>query len=129
MPYLALHIETNNIVYDSLPEIVNAIRQNRGVLTIKMLELRKATKKERLGRSILESIDKELQELNVAHFPTLLPANQNEFVRLYLRDGRVGGIINACNNLGEESDDVLRNAGTSPEAEILRRVRELVINL
>lgn len=113
-------------MFKNIQEIRKAIEVRDGVLTIQMESLRDAYGSGKLGRHVLDGISRELKNNGLGHFPENLPSYQHEYVRVYLLGSQISMLIEAVNKVGEESDDILRSASGGHDAEILRKVRELV---
>src|SRR5436190_577148 len=97
-------------------ELRKRIESRDGVLTTTMEVVRDAYGAERLGKHILEDIDRNLRRLGVEHQPRQLPASQSDTVRLYVAKSPVGRLIKAALSSSSSNDDVLRRAASSKRA-------------
>ncbi len=112
--------------YLNIDELVAAVADSRGVLTVEASKIRDAYGAERLGSQVRANISRELRGRGLGHFPVELPDRQNEDVRLYQVNSEVGALIEAALTPGQAYDQKLRNAGGARAELILDKVRELV---
>lgn len=112
--------------YARLEDIRDAVEENGGVLTLSMEELRDAHGAERLGVNVRSAITSRLRKLGLNHQPYVLPAYQEDTIRLYLADSAVAKLLQAVSHTGPRWDKVLREAANSDASEVLHKVRELV---
>jgi hypothetical protein len=109
--------------YKQLREAVNA---NGGLCKVTMLDLKNIHGAGRLGVHVRDTISRELASHGLAHFPRVLPGNQDEPVRLYLLGTPVADVVSAVLDPSDRGDQTLRDIGTSDAQAKLRLVRELV---
>lgn len=110
----------------SMEELRDLVDAQGGVFTTSMEILRDAYGAGRLGIHVREGIRNSLAGLGLGFHPSPLPDYQDRLVRLYRLGTRVGNLIEAVFEVTPERDEELRQAVGGEEAEILRRVRELV---
>jgi hypothetical protein len=103
-------------------EVVNS----GGLKAYPMAVLRDVNGAGKLGRFVVQDISRELAENDMGHLPASLPLSQDEVVRVYIKNSKVGRLIAAVLNPTPAGDGVLRNAGSGEAQEILERVRALV---
>jgi hypothetical protein len=110
--------------YDQLRE---KVRENNGVLTVKMGTLRDAHGAGKLGVNVRANITKELRSRGLSHaHGDELPAYQEDPVRIWLMGTPAGDLIEAVHNESADSDSAIRSAVESDAADVLAKVRELV---
>ena len=111
---------------NGIDEIQARLERNQGVLTVTMQQLRDAHGAERLGSIVRSEITEDLAHRGIGHYPSELPAYQEQQVRLFTIGSAVAQIIDAAFTIGQENDEKLRLATGNTAVEILRQVRELV---
>lgn len=112
-----------------MDDVRRAVDANEGVLTVTMVELRDAYGAGRLGWRVRDGISKDLHGHGLAHYPVDLPDSQERPVRLYKLGSPVQDLIDAVLNpdaADNFKDEQIRRAVSGREAELLRRVRELL---
>ena len=113
-------------MYEDMGEVNKAVEDNQNVLTLEMSNLRDAYGKKRLGKFVLDGIKDELIGMGLGHYPSELPNDQRESVRIYKLGSGVGKIIDAVLKVGEDSDEFLRKNSANDDADLLKQVREIV---
>ena len=110
--------------YDQLVEVV---KQHRGVITCKMGKLRDAHGAGKLGVNVVENIHDELDKRGLSHIPKDLPLSQFDSVRIYSRASRVGKLIHAALDVdNDRSEQILLGIADNKADDILLKIRELV---
>ena len=110
----------------SYDELAEKIVSNDGVLTMEMWELRDIHGAMRLGVNVVAGISQELSDQGLGHFPQDLPLEQSYQVRVYKKSHPVGRVIEACLQLGDKSDKVIRGIVNNEAEMMVRKMRELV---
>ena len=113
--------------YANLDEVREAVREHGNILTFTAGELRDAYGEQRLGVRVRASITRELTQRGMAHTPTELPDRQDRRVRVYIKGTFAADLIEAAlNDPSAEGDEVIREATSGEEKELLSKVREIV---
>lgn len=110
-------------------EIKRLVEENENVHTFTMEQLRDAHGAARLGIHVRDAIANTLAGLGLGHVPKMLPAYQDELVRLYKKGTQVGDLIETVLTPGGENDTKLREKVAGPGVDyagIVAKVRELV---
>jgi len=108
-------------------ELASLVDRNGGVFTVTMGELRDAYGVRKLGVHIRSGISEKLKSLGLRHLPTDLPIYQEQLARIYRDGSAVGRLIAAAvYGIGEDADQVLRDAASGEDAVIVQKMRELV---
>jgi len=98
------------IVFQDFDAVERALRTSRGVLSVQMGQLRDACGVKKLGIHVRAAIEDELESRDIGYFPSPLPANQGDPVRLYTRGTVVADLIEAAKAVGDDkADEALRN--------------------
>jgi hypothetical protein len=110
--------------YEELDETVKA---QSDILTCDMGVLRDMHGAGKLGTHVVANISDELERRGLGHYPTELPVNQWEKVKIYRRGSQVGNFIRALGSFETKDDDLLRSlTGKNSPNEVLKKIRELV---
>lgn len=118
--WLRLPIST----FDELDDLVE---KGQGVTTVTMEELRNAHGAGKLGVHVRTAISEKLASRGLRHLPKELPIYQEQRARVYKAGTPVAKIIEAAvNDLGEQADQVLRDAAGGEAAEVVQKIREMV---
>ncbi|NMO57788.1 hypothetical protein HH310_42330 [Actinoplanes sp. TBRC 11911] len=109
--------------YSSWQELREDVDANGGVLRVSMWSLREITGMTRLKVHVVASISEALTDVGLAHLPTDLPRNQNEYVVVYRATSEAAAIINAVRNgsSGEAAERALRKVNTSDSIQANRK--------
>jgi hypothetical protein len=97
-----------------------------GVLNINMMKLRDIHGAGKLGVHVAQSISDKLVSLGLGHQPEVLPQQQSELVRIYVRGSAVGKLIEAARTIDLASNRLLRETANNEDSEAVRKIRELV---
>ncbi len=116
------------VMFTSIEEIKQVVESNDSVITVSLEALRDAYGAGRTGPHVLKGISKELAGQGLAHYPQDLPTYQHQLVRIYKLGSPVADIIDAVLQVGDNNDELLRQAAASDETMLLRQIRELVCN-
>jgi|HubBroStandDraft_3_1064219.scaffolds.fasta_scaffold247176_1 hypothetical protein len=111
--------------YNELSKLVN---ENESVLTVTMGQLRDAHGAGKLGTTVVAGIHDRLESLGLGHMPPELSTTQWHTALLYRKGTAVARIVEAVNNIGENSEAVLRQFASRDNraSEILQKIKELV---
>lgn len=110
--------------YDELDQ---AVKAQGDILTCGMGTLRDMHGAGKLGTHVVANISDELERRGLGHYPTDLPVNQWENVKIYRRGSQVGNFIRALGSFEAKDDDLLRSlTGKNSPNEVLKKIRELV---
>jgi len=123
----------------SMEEIKENVENNGNVLTLSMKELRDACGFKKLGSDVCKKIAQNLADIGLGHVPKELPNSQDEPVRLYTRNTKVGQLIERVVSPNKQHDlTLLENFGTQGSdsdkiikqnkeyAATIQKIRELV---
>jgi hypothetical protein len=118
------------IFLGKLNELYQALRENDGVLTIWMKELKDLHGPQRLGNRVRDSIERHLAERGIAIVGEVLPNSESASVRLYLKGTRVARLIEAVELKGAAGDQLLRELATTSfpttTRELIQKLKALV---
>jgi hypothetical protein len=93
-------------------------------------QLRDAAGWAKLGPNVIVDIANQLELNDLGTLPRggRLPLSQNEGVRVYLKDSRLGQVVEAVLSPSAKGDDLLREIGSnsSDAAVVLDRIRTIV---
>jgi hypothetical protein len=97
-----------------------------GVLNVEMMKLRDIHGAGKLGVHVAQNISDRLNSLGMGHFPEVLPQQQWEQVRIYIRGSAVGKLIEAALTINSSSNRTLRDAANNEDSQVVKKIRELV---
>jgi len=80
----------------------------------------------KLGVHVAQNISDRLNSLGMGHFPEVLPQQQWEQVRIYIRGSAVGKLIEAALTINSSSNRTLRDAANNEDSQVVKKIRELV---
>ncbi len=94
--------------YSSTKEVLKAVEDNGGIMTMTMGEIRDACGFERLRSNVVDTISRKLHAVGLGHYPRTLPEDQNRPVRLYTSESMFGEWFEAALRPGEDNDAKLK---------------------
>lgn len=109
-----------------MDEVRDQVIAGEGVVTLEMWRLREAVGAGKLGTRVRGDIARELAARGLGHVPGMLPTSQSERVRLYLRNTRIGEVLEAAATPDADNDAKLRRLLRSDDADVLSQVRRIV---
>jgi len=112
--------------YKNYADLKDTVVKAGNVLTMDMGELRDLNGSGRLGPFVVEAISKKLASHGLSHYPTELPLNQWEKVRIYGQGSPVAEIIQVVIDVSETNDDKLREFAVNDAKLTLDKIRELL---
>ena len=80
----------------------------------------------RLGPYVIERISKDLAGKGLGHYPSELPQNQWDEVRIYRLGSQIADLIAVATQVGNENDQRLRDLVSDDAARIIEQIRKLV---
>lgn len=107
-------------------DLLAEVEENNGVLTVGMWALRNMRNAGKLGKHVIAEISAELAKRGLGHIPEELPSNQDAPVRIYLKAGPVGRIIEAVQDVDAASDEVLRTFAKTASDSLRDRLEEVI---
>lgn len=107
-------------------DLLAEVEENNGVLTVGMWALRNMRNAGKLGKHVIAEISAELAKRGLGHIPDELPSNQDAPVRVFLKAGPVGRLIEAVQNIDAESDEVLRTFAKTASNSMRDRLEEVI---
>ena len=109
--------------FENFEELDQLVRNSKGVLTVRMEQLRDAYGAGRLGRWVRQGIGKELAQRGLAHFPAELPENQWRHVRIYKNGTPAADLVQALMEPGKDGDEIIRQSLNGEAQDKLLRIR------
>ncbi|HEV2943685.1 MAG TPA: hypothetical protein VGX26_01035 [Solirubrobacteraceae bacterium] len=116
----------NELSFETLDELRELVEQNDDVLSVPMWMVRDAYGAERLKVHVRSGIHEALLGLGLAHIPREIPDNQNDVIRVYKSGTQTARLIAAVRSVGDEKDQVIREAVGGDATATLTKIRELV---
>ncbi|QBI56296.1 hypothetical protein [Streptomonospora litoralis] len=109
-------------------DVADTLRAGNGYGHAYMVDLRNLTGWKKLSGNIRKEISSSLYAVGVGHLPQELPGNQNEEVRLYALDSRIGEIVAAVLSPSYRGDTLLQDlvADSSDAGGKLKRIRQIL---
>lgn len=107
-------------------ELLAEVKANGGVLTIGMWALRNMQGAGKLGKRVIEDIERELDNRGLRHLPATLPTSQDDPVRVFIGTGRIGKLIEAAHDVSPGADDVLRRHADAAAETLRERIEEVM---
>jgi hypothetical protein len=95
-------------------------------MTVTMGALRDAHGAGRLGIHVRTNISKELATRGLGHYPTELPDNQWQSVRVFKNGTPAADLINAVVQPDPKNDQAIRKALDADAQKVLDKIRELI---
>ena len=112
--------------WDNLDAVRDDVFSNDGVICALMAELRDAYHAGKLGVNVVENISKGLASRGLGHSPRKLPTDQGCSVLIFGLGSTVADIVNAVAEPSEKGAALLRSVTKSDDAEIVKKIKELV---
>jgi hypothetical protein len=110
-----------------LDALAESVAENKGVLTVKMEQLRDASGFQRLGGRVAERIAEKLALKGLKHFPRKLSAkNKEALVRLYDPRTPAGAFIVAVLSPGAANDEKILGVSANSATVTLAKIREVL---
>ena len=118
-------------------ELQDEVTANGNLLCVELQRLRGLTGKAKLGRWVAQEIAQNLRDRGLGYWPREIldvaeDLRATQQLRIYMNNSKVGGLINAVLDPGEQGDGRLREAaqgGSAAELEALKaNLRELLDN-
>lgn len=100
-----------------------------GIGRVEMRRLRDAAGWDRLGPDVNQSINRQMKAAGLATLPAndlLSKRRQDESVRVYVVDSRVGQVIKAVTDPSLAGDRLLNNIGRNKSGEIVQQIRAVL---
>jgi hypothetical protein len=109
---MKIQFQTVLTTYEQLRQKID---DSRGVLTIRMSNLRNIHGNQRLGLRVRSDISKKLAGQGLKHYPSKLTNRQDDYVRIYKGRSAVADMISAVLKPSPQSDKTLRQAASQAE--------------
>jgi len=107
-------------------DLAEATTAQGGVVNIEMMKLRDIHGAGKLGVHVAQNISDKLNSLGMGHQPEVLPQQQSEQVRIFIRGSAVGKLIEAARTIDSGSNRILREAANNEDSQVVKKIRELV---
>jgi hypothetical protein len=115
-------VKTSGNLFDELRDEVVA---NGNILAVKMVRLRAAAGYGRLGKYVVEDIDKKLRGRGLGH-TKLSVDNQEAIVYIYVMGSDPERLVEAAQHPSDDGAEVIRTATDQNATDLLREVKALV---
>ena len=110
--------------FQDIEDICNNVKNKGGIMTVSMGDLRDAYGVAKLGIHVLNSIEEELSKRAIK-IRGKLTLSQWDYVRLYHSDSEFNKLVEAYENLTEDSDNYLRKLTNKNEEECTKLKRKI----
>lgn len=114
------------VLVKTYDDLENTVDQDGGIKSFSMKKLRDVHGAGKLGVHVVLGISNELDSRGLSHYPTELPTDQWEMVKIYRKNSTVGKFMTAALSVDETSNKIIRQLCASEADKILQRIRELV---